>query len=424
MNGDILLIDDTPDNLRFLAELLTKAGYSVRKVINGELGLDAARLQPPDIILLDIMMPGMNGYEVCAQLKEDDRTRHIPVIFLSALDEELDKVMAFQTGAVDYITKPFQIVEVLARIETHLQLNRLQHHLQQQNQQLRQEIAQRSSAEAALHQLNQDIESRVNQRTAELEATNAQLRNRQGELEQALVQYQQRNTQQLQWMTGLMQNISTTLTKLTTAVQQLQQEEHSLAVWESLDTIAKNTTLIKQTTQALLLSVGTGTEIPFNPQPLDLPQFCQTLLANWELPEAPPYHLTFRGDSLPALVAIDTILLGQILTQILTNAIDYSPQGGNIQFSLNARANQVIFRLQDEGIGIPADEIERVFEPFYRARNVTPGKLAHFGMGLTIAKLAAEHHGGRISLRSVLSQGTTVTVSLPLRSATARHREG
>ena len=123
---NILIVDDTPANLQLLAQLLNEQGYHVRPAPSGSLALKSAQRQPPDLILLDIMMPGMDGYEVCRQLKADDRTKEIPVIFLSALSETLNKTRAFSAGAVDYITKPFQAEEVLARVKTHLTLYGLQ----------------------------------------------------------------------------------------------------------------------------------------------------------------------------------------------------------------------------------------------------------------------------------------------------------
>ncbi|MCP4630102.1 MAG: response regulator, partial [bacterium] len=135
--GNILVVDDTPANLRLLAGILTDQGYTVRPVPNGKLALWGARGKtPPDLILLDIMMPGMDGYEVCQQLKADERTRDIPVIFLSALDDVLDKIKAFSVGGVDYITKPFEDQEVLARVQTHLELKHAREKLKQQNLEL------------------------------------------------------------------------------------------------------------------------------------------------------------------------------------------------------------------------------------------------------------------------------------------------
>jgi DNA-binding response OmpR family regulator len=124
--ADILIVDDTPANLNVLSTILTQQGYKVRPANNGEVALVVAQRAAPDLILLDIQMPGMNGFEVCQRLKESDQTRDIPVIFISALDEVLDKVEAFEVGGVDYITKPFQILEVLARIEHQLRLRRQQ----------------------------------------------------------------------------------------------------------------------------------------------------------------------------------------------------------------------------------------------------------------------------------------------------------
>lgn len=148
--ADILAIDDTPENLQLLSQLLTNRNYKVRSVTKGKTALRAAQAAPPDLILLDINMPEMGGYEVCEKLKVDERTREIPIIFISALGETLDKVRAFQVGGVDFVTKPFQVEEVLARIETHLQLCTLRKQLQSQNQQLQQEIRDRKRAEAAL----------------------------------------------------------------------------------------------------------------------------------------------------------------------------------------------------------------------------------------------------------------------------------
>jgi sigma-B regulation protein RsbU (phosphoserine phosphatase) len=139
--GDVLIVDDTPANLRLLSKMLGEHGYHVRPVLDGSLALAAARAEPPDVILLDIRMPGMDGYRVCEQLKADARTRQIPVIFISALGATQDKVRAFAVGGVDYITKPLQVEEVLARVETHLALRRLQKQLQDANRKMERELA-------------------------------------------------------------------------------------------------------------------------------------------------------------------------------------------------------------------------------------------------------------------------------------------
>src|SRR5687768_13744600 len=135
-SASILVVDDTAANLQVLAGMLKERGYKVRPVPSGKLALQAAQRDPPDLILLDINMPVMNGYEVCEHLKADAILKGIPIIFISALTEPLDKVKAFATGGVDYITKPFQMEELHARVETHLTLRRLQVELEDANARL------------------------------------------------------------------------------------------------------------------------------------------------------------------------------------------------------------------------------------------------------------------------------------------------
>jgi CheY-like chemotaxis protein len=133
---DILIVDDTPDNLRLLSQMLSEQGYGVRAVTSGSRALASVQAAPPDLILLDVKMPEMDGYQVCKALKADPETRDIPIIFISALDALQDKVQAFAVGGVDYVTKPFQLEEVVARVETHLALRRLQKQLQEANKRL------------------------------------------------------------------------------------------------------------------------------------------------------------------------------------------------------------------------------------------------------------------------------------------------
>ncbi len=155
---DILIVDDTPANLRFLAKILTEQGYNVRKALNGQMALTSCQMILPDMILLDIMMPDMDGYEVCLRLKADEQTCKIPVIFISALNDVFDKVKGFKVGGIDYITKPFQFEEVIARVKSQLALR---------------------DAEIKIHQLNLELEERVKERTFQLEVTNQEL---QGEI--------------------------------------------------------------------------------------------------------------------------------------------------------------------------------------------------------------------------------------------------
>lgn len=128
--GRILAVDDTPASLKLLSDILAAEGYEVRSAINGELALHAAAHDPPELLLLDIRMPEMDGFEVCRRLKADPATRAVPIIFVSALSETDEKVQGFRLGAVDFVTKPFQKEELLARVRTHLEVNRLRNHLE------------------------------------------------------------------------------------------------------------------------------------------------------------------------------------------------------------------------------------------------------------------------------------------------------
>lgn len=158
---EILVIDDTPDTLRMMADILGNAGYRVRLATDGELALRSARFQPPALILLDIRMPDMDGYEVCQRLKKDENTRSIPILFLSALADEREKVKAFHAGGVDYINKPVRADELLARVNTHLSLRNAQMELEQRNQEL--------------EAIRATLEEKVKERSAELEQTNQSL---------------------------------------------------------------------------------------------------------------------------------------------------------------------------------------------------------------------------------------------------------
>lgn len=167
--ANILLVDDNPDNLRLLGKILESQHYQVRRTVSGEAALRASQVQPPDLILLDINMPQMNGYEVCKRLKSMPQTCDIPIIFISALDLIADKLKAFESGGVDYITKPFQEAEVLARVKTQLTIQEQRQQLVAQNYQLQLEVERRHQAEQDLQRLNMGLERQVKARTAELQ---------------------------------------------------------------------------------------------------------------------------------------------------------------------------------------------------------------------------------------------------------------
>ena len=157
----VLIVDDTPTNLGILFDYLGGAGFKVLVAEDGEGALQRANLVRPDIILLDVLMPGLDGFETCRRLKADEATRDIPVIFMTALSETVDKVKGFEVGAVDYITKPLQHEEVLARLNVHLTIYRLQKSLQAQNERLQQEIVKRERLEESLRNQNAELDAFV-----------------------------------------------------------------------------------------------------------------------------------------------------------------------------------------------------------------------------------------------------------------------
>ena len=163
-SANILIIEDNLDSLRLLSTVLSEQGYKVRGVVKGQTGLTAAQLILPDLILLDIKLPDLDGYAVCQQLKANEQTVQIPVIFLSALDAVIDKVQAFAVGGVDYITKPFEVEEVLVRIKNQLFTRQLQQQLAQQNDELKQKIQQHQQAEQALQQANEQLQAEMLER--------------------------------------------------------------------------------------------------------------------------------------------------------------------------------------------------------------------------------------------------------------------
>lgn len=179
----IMIVDDNPENLQFLVDVLsTNEKFIIRPVISSKLALQSISSKPPDLILLDIRMPDIDGFSVCKSLKSDDGLNRIPIIFVSALNDVDTKVKSFQMGGIDYVSKPFNTSEILARINTHLSLRKVNIKLEQNNDLLKQEIANRRKAEDNLKKLNTEIELRIEQRTLELANLNNDLQQKEKEL--------------------------------------------------------------------------------------------------------------------------------------------------------------------------------------------------------------------------------------------------
>jgi signal transduction histidine kinase len=389
--GMILIIDDTPENLRLLSSALTQQGYDVRSTISGLMALTGIRNIMPDLILLDIMMPGIDGYEVCKALKAEPFTHDIPVIFISAIDDVLDKVKAFRVGGVDYITKPFEIEEVLARVENQLNIRRLQRRLEEQNERLQQEIQHRKQAEE--------------------------------EALKALAKEKEFSELKTRFISMVSHEFRTPLTMIHSSAELLEYYEWSEAEKrERLQQIQEGVHHMTHLLEDVLLigKVDAGKLEP-KPTSFNLIEFCHNLIAEVQLTVSNNHEIEFLSEPELQNVWLDQKLLRQIFYNLLSNAIKYSPNGGKISVAITNQENRIILQVQDHGIGIPAEDQQRLFESFHRAANVEniPGT----GLGLAIVKKCVDIQAGQITFESEVGRGTTVTVTLPL-SQNSRVEDG
>lgn len=374
--ASILIVDDTPENLRFLSNTLNDQGYDVLTAINGSLALMGAKTAQPDLILLDIKMPGIDGYEVCRQLKLDEQTRDIPVIFLSFLDEPWDKVTAFAVGGIDYITKPFQTQEVLARVENQLTLRALQQQLTEQN---------------------------------------CQLRRLESELRLALENEKEISQLRSDFMALISHEFRTPLTTISSSNQMLLRYSDKLSPEKKQVHHDRIESAVEQMTQlleeVLLIGRAEAGMLKLELAHIDVVAVCRQIVETLQL-STTRHQLIFSTTHQEFYAELDQKFLGHILTNLLSNAIKYSPQGGTIQFDLITTGKSVVFRVQDNGIGIPEKDLHQLFESFARASNV--GSIQGTGLGLAMVKKTVDLHGGKITVESEEGVGTTFTVTLPI----------
>ncbi|HAA28772.1 MAG TPA: hybrid sensor histidine kinase/response regulator [Cyanobacteria bacterium UBA8553] len=463
--GNILVVDDTPANLRLLVGILTEKGYKVRPVPNGELALSAARGFPPDLILLDIMMPEMNGYEVCSELKADERTCDIPVIFISAINDVLDKVKAFSVGGVDYITKPFHVEEVLARVEAHLTICKLQRNLQDKNEELTQTLQQLKSTQnqliqsekmAALGQLIAGIAHEIN---TPLGAIRSSIEN--------IANFLSQNIEQL---ADFFQKLSKECNPdLLSLLQKPPQQQNIFSVKEKrqfkkslrsqLDSLGiDNSDILADTLVKLgvysdieqflpLLKDPNGEMILNNAyQFVSLQKSTQIITTATERTAKVVFALKnyARYDSMAEKVetnitdGIETVLtlyhnhlkqgvkviknyhdlplvlcypdeLNQVWTNLIHNALQAMENQGTLIIDVSRQDTKVLVSITDSGRGIPPEVMPRIFEPFFTTKIAGEGS----GLGLDIVRKIIEKHQGKIEVDSVPSQ-TTFNVYLPI----------
>ena len=303
----ILIVDDSPANLLLLARMLGEKGYETLTAPSGKLALEAARAEPPDLILLDITMPEMNGYETCEQIKADATLRDIPVIFISSLNETIDKVKAFGVGGVDYVTKPFQFEEVYARVQTHLQLRRLGR--------LRDSLT---------HMVVHDLRNPLTVICDFLDILEFQKAQVLSASTQALVTVAHRSAEDLLTMIGSILDVA----KMRAGEMSLQREPCDLAALASalLDTIHP-------------------------------------------LPDNRTVTLEAKEPSLFA--PVDVGLIRRVLQNLLGNALKYTPVGGDVRVVLTPSRGEVRIEVIDLGPGIAPEYHQRIFEKYGQVEDRT-----------------------------------------------------
>ena len=371
----ILIVDDMPANLEVVTSHLERQGYCAVVALGGDEGIERAEFVHPDLILLDVMMPGLDGFETCRRLKANPATRDIPVIFMTALADTADKLAGFAAGAVDYVTKPLNGAEVLARIETHLALYALRQQLAAQNTRLQQEIAARELTQAALQRSNTELEQLAYVASHDMQEP---LRMVASYLQLVAQRYQGRLDADADEFIGYAVD----------GAKRMQALINDLLAYSRLGTKAR----------------------PFEPS--DCNAIVETAIAQLRLAIEDSGARITHG-SLPTVMGDATQLL-QLFQNLLSNAIKFRRDVPPV-VHVDAQPWDAAWRfsVHDNGIGIAAEYFERIFVLFQRlhGRGEYPGT----GIGLAICKKVVERHGGSIAVQSQPGEGSTFSFTLPRR---------
>ena len=436
---NILVVDDTPNNLRLLSAMLTGENYEVRKALNGAMALTACQRLLPDLILLDVMMPEMDGYEVCRCLKAEEQTSAIPVIFISALDDVFDKVKAFEAGAVDYIIKPFQQAEVIARIENHLNLHFLRIELQQNNTLLQQEVQERLRAETTLKLQKQQLE----QALADLQQAQTQLiqNEKMAALGQLVAGIAHEFNNPVNFILG---NLSCTKDYILdllnlVAAYQVELPNPSVKIQQLINDI--DLTFLINDAPDLIQSMQRGAT-RIQELVISLRNFVRLDEAEMKAVDIHEgiestllilQHRLRKTDIRPGITVIKAYgelplvtcyasQLNQVFMHLLNNAIDaLEGQGDNECFSIpnpqihihtELTDNELVrIRIADNGCGIPDSIRARLFDPFFTTKPVGSGT----GLGLSISyQIVVQQHRGKLSCFSSVGQGSEFEIEIPV----------
>jgi CheY-like chemotaxis protein len=451
----ILIVDDNPTNLEVLSETLTSAGLQVAVAIDGVGAIEQVDYHQPDLILLDVMMPGIDGFETCRRLKANPTSADIPVIFMTALADTEHKVKGLSIGAVDYINKPFQQDEVLARVRGHLQLRSFSKALEEQNQRLKHEIKKRQSVESALLRLNKELEKRVEDRTVELsrvlqqlQQTQAQLIHQNEELEQRVkdrtLELQQAknaadkaNCAKSEFIANMSHEVRTPLNGILGYAQILQRSQ-TLTPQErkGVDTINQcGSHLLTLINDILDFSKIEAEKMDLYPMSFHLPVFLQGVGEIFSVrADQKKIGFIYQPDpSLPNGVYVDEKRLRQVLINLLGNAVKFTKHGavtfkvkvlgrqktqelaGEIGTIMNSQLSTVKlrFEIHDTGVGVSPNALERIFMPFEQAGD-DRAQSQGTGLGLTISQKILSLMNSHIQVTSEQGRGSTFWFDLEI----------
>lgn len=380
--ANVLIVDDTPENLRLLSNMLAAAGYRVRAVTSGARALTAIQASPPDLVLLDIMMPEMNGYDVCQRLKENEPTRNIPIIFLSALDETEDKLRAFEVGGVDYVAKPFQLPEVIARVEAHVKLRRFQQELEAANAELGRQLQ-------TVQELNKQLHSRNEELDAFAHTVAHDLRN----------------------------PLNVVLGYSNLLVTRVPLDETGM---KAADGIWRAATSMTGIIKALLLLAGVRKQpLPENTL-IDMKQVVQDSLVRLTPFIEKAQAEIVQPETWPT-VSSYAPWLEEVWVNYIDNALKYGGNPPRIEIGATALTDdRVRFWVKDNGPGIPDEQQEHLFVPFQR---LGESRAEGHGLGLSIVHRIMERLGGEVGVESALGQGSTFFFSLPACKTKPEHHD-
>lgn len=369
--GAILVVDDNPDNLGILFEFLNDEGFTVFLEQNSEHVLAHAESQMPELVLLDILMPKVDGFEVCRRLKANPATKEIPVIFMTALADSTNKVRGFQVGAVDYITKPFQQEEVLARVNTHLTIRRLQQQLEAKNAQLEVQVKQ-------LQELNASKDKFISIISHDLQSPFSSLR--------GLIQFTAEN------IAGYNKNeLENIMDLLGNSTENLYALIDNLLTWSRIQRGV----------------------LEHCPQQIDLHDVVQQNISLFTQ-NAEEKQISFHNLVTEHLVVYaDYNMVSAVLRNLISNAIKFTNIGGRIEFSAQPKEAVVEIAVSDNGIGIGNEHLAKLFRIDSRYKRLGTAREKGTGLGLILCKEFVEKNGGKIWIESEPGQGTTVKFTLP-----------